>query len=76
MVKQVPKSIGNAMTISLGMLCRVADDSGSPLYSALLRLFHQDEKLREWGQGYYAMNPFAGKQQEYKEEPEPKRKQV
>jgi len=69
MVKLVPNNI-NAKTTHMGMLCRVADDNGSPLYDALLRLDRQDSALREWGQGYYAINPFTGKQQEYKEEPE------
>lgn len=73
MVKQVPKSIGAAQTVSLGTLCRVADDGGSPLYSALLRLYQQDGLLREWGQGYYTMNPDKGTQKEYKEEPEKER---
>lgn len=42
---------------------RLFDDSGYDcLYSAWGRLSHIDYKYREWGQGYYAVNPDKGVQ--------------
>ena len=63
----LPRGMGDAETVHLSWLCRVACDNDSPLYSALLRLNNQDSKLREWGQGYYAIHPEEGKQVEYTE---------
>lgn len=42
---------------------RLFDDSGyTCLYHAWGRLSHVDSKYREWGQGYYAINPDKGVQ--------------
>ncbi|MBK7362633.1 MAG: hypothetical protein IPJ01_10095 [Micavibrio sp.] len=46
-----------------GFIGRYFDDSGYDcLYSAWGRLSNTDSKGREWGQGYFAVNPEKGKQ--------------
>ncbi len=49
--------------IGFSIAGRYFDDCGVKcLYSAWGRLAHIDETGREWGQGYYAVNPEKGKQ--------------
>jgi len=51
---------------SFGWIGRYFDDSGnSTLYHAWGRLSHIDHLYREWGQGYYAVNPTAGVQEPF-----------
>lgn len=50
---------------SFGWIGRYFDDSGySCLYSAWGRLSNIDRNGREWGQGYYAINPDKGTQKQ------------
>lgn len=55
--------------ITFGAAGRYFDESCIPsLYWAWSRLANIDNKGREWGQMYYALNPKEGKQKIYKEE--------
>jgi hypothetical protein len=45
-----------------GFVGRYLDDSGSNTYRLWCRLRNIDSELREWGQGYYALNPTQGTQ--------------
>jgi hypothetical protein len=51
-----------------GFIGRYFDDSGKKcLYTAWGRLNCMDDKGREWGQGYYAVNPDKAVQKPYNE---------
>lgn len=51
---------------SFGWIGRYFDDSGKTcLYSAWGRLSNIDNKFREWGQGYFAINPDKGVQKPF-----------
>lgn len=50
--------------VSLGWLGRYFNDSNSNLYTLWVRLESIDNKYREWGQSYYALNPNKGKQKQ------------
>lgn len=53
--------------LSFSWMGRYADDSNDiALYHAWGRLSNIDYKSREWGQGYYAINPTEGKQEPFK----------
>lgn len=43
---------------------RILSDCDSLLYSAWNRVMCMDDKFREWGQPYYAINPHKGEQKE------------
>lgn len=54
--------------VNFFIIGRYCDDCGSKcLYSAWSRLNCCDKNNREWGQGYYAINPDKGTQKPYHE---------
>lgn len=62
------EALGIRGDITFYLLGRYCDDSGSRcLYSAWNRLNCCDKNNREWGQGYYAINPEKGTQKPYPE---------
>ena len=53
--------------VGFGIIGRYCDDNGSRcLYNAWSRLNCCDNQSREWGQGYYAINPHEGTQKPYR----------
>jgi hypothetical protein len=58
---------GKAFKARFGIVGRYLCDGDHPANRAWCRLGHIDNQGKEWGQGYYAINPSKGKQQEYKE---------
>lgn len=43
-----------------GVVGRILDDVGGPINTAWRRLMNMDIHYREWGQGYFALNPDKG----------------
>lgn len=50
-----------------GIIGRIIDDSDPDFWRAWSRLGCIDDRGREWGQAYYALNPARGDQVEWKE---------